>query len=242
LRERYDELCARSDTLPYAFNIRAPPELNVDAVLKYLPEDFFNTAPGNLSTENSPSGEPNKVALQMALCGWEGYSHHRLGPQLGSVSCQACFRVLGLWIFKSKKVSEDGEEVEGGLMNRLDVVKEHRDYCPWQNPASQSGHKATSKEAGTSLAGWEVVLRVLKNDHYLRHGARSHDKDSQAGESAETSFGIDNDEGHTKARDERDKERWARLRRVKSLFDTKSGKKLHKTAPAASEAESDSHT
>lgn len=129
-------------------------------------------------------------------------------------------------------------------MNRLDVVKEHRDYCPWQNPASQSGHKTTPKEANNPLAGWEVVLRVLKNDHYLRNGARSHNgvaKDPQVGESAESSFGADNDEQHTKAREERDKERWARLRRVKSLFDTKSGKKLNKTAPAASETGSDSH-
>ena len=182
-------------------------------------------------SEKTTSTEPNKVALQIALCGWEGYSHHRLGAQLGSVSCQACFRVLGLWIFKSKRVTEDGEEVEGGLMNRLDVVKEHRDYCPWRNPASQSGINATVKEAGTALAGWEVALRVLKNDHYLRHnGARDNNapaREAQSSGPTQPEFSTNDDED-AKSRDERDKERWARLRRVKSLFDTKSGKKLHK--------------
>ena len=241
LRGRYDELCARADTLPYSFNLRTPPAFDMDTVLKYLPEDFFNTPSGDLSTESPPSCEPNKVALQMALCGWQGFSHHRLGAQLGSVSCQACFRVLGLWLFKSKKVSEDGKEVESGAMNRLDVVKEHRDYCPWQNPASQSGVKPTPKEASTALAGWEVILRVLKNDHYLRHnGSRSQDSTLKEADSAETSFGADDNEEHAKNREERDKERWARLRRVKSLFDTKTGKKLHKTA--ASEPRGDSPT
>lgn len=243
LRQRYDELCARNDTLPYEFNLRTPTGFDVDTILRYLPEDFFNTPSEDLSSQNPPASEPNKVAFQMALCGWQGYTHHRLGAQLGSVSCQACFRVLGLWLFKSKKVSEAGKEVEGGVMSRLDVVKEHRDYCPWRNPASQSGLMATSDEAGTALAGWEVVLRVLKNDHYLRNkGARnpnSASRDPLPGESFENSFEASVDEEDAKSREERDKERWARLRRVKSLFDTKTGKKLHKTA--VNEGKGNSH-
>lgn len=232
LRERYDELSARNDTLPYEFNIRAPPTFDVEAALKYLPENFFNTPSVDSSVESSLQREPNKVAFQMALFGWQGYTHHRLGAQLGSVSCQACFRVLGLWLFKSKKVSEAGEEVEGGIMHRLDVVKEHRDYCPWRNSASQNGLTATSKEVSTAPTGWEIVLRVLKNDHYLRHKGKhnldSTSQESPARNSIDGLFGADPDEEDPKSRDERDKARWARLRRVKSLFETKSGKRPHK--------------
>jgi hypothetical protein len=232
LRERYDELSARSDTLPYEFNLQTPPGFDVETALKWLPSGFFNTPPEDLDTESPPRIEVNKVAFQMALSGWQGYTHDRLGVQLGSVSCQACFRVLGLWLFKSKEVSEAGEEVEGGLMNRLNVVTEHRDYCPWRNPASQNGLKATSTEASSALAGWQVVLRVLKNDHYLRHrGERHGDKTSKeplSSDSISGSFEADVGEEDAKSREEKDNERWARLRRVKSLFDTKAGKKLQK--------------
>lgn len=241
LRERYDELSARSDTLPYEFNLRTPPEFDVETALNYLPSGFFNTPSDDLSTDISPLREINKIAFQMALCGWQGYSHSRLGAQLGSVSCQACFRVLGLWLFKSKAVSEAGEEIEGGIMNSLNIVKEHRDYCPWRNPASQNGLKATSTETSTTLAGWQVVLRVLKNDHYLRHkGAHHgerHSKELLAGDGAIGSPAAnDVDEADAKSREEKDKERWARLRRVKSLFDTKGGKKAQKTGVADVEA------
>ena len=129
-------------------------------------------------------------------------------------------------------------------MSRLDVVKEHRDYCPWRNSISQSGLPATAKEANTALAGWEVVLRVLKNNHYLRYGgARSRDgsaKESHGSENIDSLFPADVDEEDTKSREDRDKERWARLRRVKSLFDNKTGKKLHKTA--VNEAKGDANT
>jgi hypothetical protein len=244
LRERYDELSSRSDTLPYEFNLRTPPGFHVDTVLKHLPDDFFNTPSDSLSKEQPSLREPNVVAFQMALFGWQGFTHHQLGPQVGSVSCQACFRVLGLWLFKSKKIGEAGEELEGGIMSRLDVVKEHRDYCPWRNPASQSGIQTTSKEANTTLSAWEVVLRVLKNDHYLRgSGARSPDGaagELEAGESIGSSFETNIGVEEARSREERDKERWVRLRRVKSLFDTKTGKKLHKTTVGG--AQGDCHT
>ena len=232
LRERYDELYVRSDTLPYESNLQTPPGFDVETALKWLPSGFFNTPAEGPDAESPTRIEVNKVAFQMALSGWQGYTHDRLGVQLGSVSCQACFRVLGLWLFKSKEVSEAGEEVEGGLMNRLNIVTEHRDYCPWRNAASQNGLKATSKEASSALAGWQVVLRVLKNDHYLRHSGERHGdkilKEHLSSDSISGPFGADVRQEDAKSREEKDNERWARLRRVKSLFDTKAGKKLHK--------------
>lgn len=169
----------------------------------------------------------------MALFGWQGYKHERLGVQSGSVSCQACFKVLGLWIFKSKEINQAREEVANPVVNCLDVVKEHRDYCPWRNAASQNGQKATDNSESTALAGWEIVLRVLKNDHYFRHGneiqaARASvsvaSKPVASDAVSEIHSTLDEDED-AKSRDEKDSQRWARLKRVKSLFDTKGGKK-----------------
>jgi hypothetical protein len=217
----------------------------LDLVLKYLPEDFFNTPSEVPPTENASQREINKVALQMALFGWQGYTHDRLGAQLGSVSCQACFRVLGLWLFKSKKINEAGEEVEGPVVDHLNVVTEHRDYCPWRNAASQNGLKATAQTASTAMAGWEIVLRVLKNDYYLRHNGERHGENTTPRPSSRSSiatgsgvFGTEGEEEDAKSREEKDKERWARLKKVKSLFDTKSGRKSHKTAKTEAKSNS----
>jgi hypothetical protein len=246
LRERYDELVTRADTLPYVFNIKVPEGFDLTTVLSYLPRDFFTDAPSAEQNEEPSTGEINKVAFQMALFGWQGHVHDRLGVQLGSVSCQACFRVLGLWLFKSKKVNEAVEEVEGPIVNCLNVLKEHREYCPWQNAISQNGLKTASKMVTTPLAGWEIVLRVLKNDYQFRHGdlpTENNAKRSSFGDQAtktNTFFGTDADEEDIIEREEKDKERWARLRRVKSLFNTNSGKKLHKTT--ANEARNNTRT
>jgi hypothetical protein len=183
-----------------------------------------------MTLEQTRPAEINKVAFQMALFGWEGHTHDRLGAQLGSVSCQACFRVLGLWLFRSKKVNGAGEQVEGAVVDCLNVVSEHRDYCPWRNPRSQNG----SVKSSTSLiAGWEIVLRVLKNDYYLIHNADRPAEKSRPMSSDNSELGvlgaeIEDDDARSIS-EEKDKERWARLRRVKSLFDTKAGKKLHRT-------------
>jgi hypothetical protein len=209
------------------FNLQPPPELDLDRILSYLPNNFFSA-----TSEDAPAADVNKVAFMMALFGWQGHAHARLGDQPQSVSCQACFRVLGLWIFKSKQVNEAGEEVASPVVNCLDVVKEHRDYCPWRNAASQNGQKATEKSGNHALAGWEIVLRVLKNEHYLRHGKENQTgKTSRPPTSDATSEveSILDDNEDAKSRDEKDKQRWARLRRVRSLFDTKGGKKIKRT-------------
>ena len=214
-------------------NMRTPPGFNLDLTLSYLPSDFFACSSAQ-HIEIPIQPEINKVAFLMALFGWQGYKHATLGEQLGSVSCQACFRVLGLWLFKSKEVNEAGEEVTGAAMNKLDVVKEHRDYCPWQNAASQNGQRASVISSTSTLAGWEIIIRILKNDHHLRSsGERTGSRGSRqlsvdnASEYAST-FGTEvDDEAAKSVRDEKEKRMLRRLRRVKSLFETK-GKKLQK--------------
>ncbi|TAQ89367.1 hypothetical protein B7494_g2326 [Chlorociboria aeruginascens] len=222
LRERYDELRSRADTLPYLSNMQAPDGFDLDLVLTYLPPDFFTVIrPGTSSTETPPSNDINKVAFMMAFFGWQGHIHERLGVQTGSASCQVCFRVLGLWLFKSKQIDDAGQGIPGtAVMNCLQVVSEHRDFCPWRNAASQNGLKPTAHASTLVLAGWEIVLRVLKNDYYLRH-SRENPAEKARPISTENNnesislFGTDiEDEDAKSIRAEKDKERWARLRRV----------------------------
>lgn len=228
LRKRYDELSSRREQLPYTFNIRAPGDYKIDEVLDQLPEDFFRSkGPITESELDTQTPEVNKVALSMALFGWQGHNHDRLGSQPGSVSCQACFRVLGLWLFKSKEVNNTGEETVAAPVSGLDVVTEHREYCPWRSAASQSGEQSVTG----SLAGWEVLLRVIKNDHYLRTNKQGSAKKMrmqrpitpQRHKTPEVAEDLDDADAKS-LRDEEDKKRWARLRRVKSLFSTKSKK------------------
>jgi hypothetical protein len=238
LRERYNELCQRKDTLPYEFNLRLPDSFSLETILTYLPPNFFTTLPNPTSSTPPQTPELNKTALTLALFGWQGHTHPRLGVQLGSVSCNACFRVLGLWLFKSKVVSAEGVEIEGPVVNCLNPAKEHREYCPWRNAVSQNG---VGKSSTNNLAGWEVLLRTLKNEFYLRGGAGV-ERPLTAG-SAGSGDGVDleevDEEEERRERAVKDKERWARLRRVKSLFDTKAGKKLQGTLSGKSKAADD---
>jgi hypothetical protein len=75
---------------------------------------------------------------------------------------------------------------------------------------------------------------VLKNEHRLREAGKGSDNKGRAevadtisrpGTAIEKDY---DDEDAESIREEKDKERWARLRRVKSLFDTKSLRKLQK--------------
>ncbi len=278
LRRRYDELCARKDFLPYEFNLRLPDGFSVDAVLQNLPPDFFTEPPPAVLTSSS---SPNRVALVLAVMGWQGLTNSRIGPVPNSASCQSCLRRLGLWMFKSKQVDlETNTILVPAPMDHLDPVREHRFFCPWKNGVVQrnpgaggrSSARSRSGSAGAddnSKAGWEVLARVIKNDGYLRSRVNSssnvavplrngaaYNRDgavmplsappittripgrpgSTAGmQDVVVVLAPDGPAAHhvevedEATRDAKDKERWARLRKVKSLFDTKGGKKLKRT-------------
>ncbi len=273
LRQRYDELCARKDFLPYEFNLRLPDGLDIDAVLASLPPTFFDAPPP--SSPSPPSPSPNRVALALAVMGWQGLTNSRIGAVPNSASCQACLRRLGLWMFKSKQVDlETNTVLEPAPMDHLDGVQEHRFFCPWRNGIVQrnpgagtqarqrSSPKGSRDVDGEAMPGWHVLVEVLRNDAYLRNRVSASTKGrpltatgerrAQTGASNGTATeavatpttplrrpatavgrtpgpagdglaldGDEDDEDDEAARDAKDKERWARLRRVKSLFDTK---------------------
>ncbi|KAK2014285.1 zf-C3HC-domain-containing protein [Colletotrichum eremochloae] len=247
LRYRYDDLCGRKPFLPYEFNLKLPEGLNIDSVLTQLPEDFFTNPP---PAKDSPDPkQPNRVALALALTGWQGLTNPRIGAVPNSASCNTCLRRLGLWMFKSKEVSADGEILVPAPMDHLDPIREHRFFCPWKNPATQ--RLGSAKPGSESdMAAWKCLVQVLRNDAYLRGALddrpknRWHSRGASVpstpvrrgvappltpggydSPSAATEPGGEEDE---KSRDVKDKERWARLRRVKSLFESKNAKKLRR--------------
>jgi hypothetical protein len=240
LRQRYDDLCARKDFLPYEFNLRLPTGLDVDAVLKNLPPTFFTEpAPAVLTSTSSP----NRAALALALLGWQGLTNARIGPVPNSASCHACLRRLGLWMFKSKEVDPATNTIlVPAPMDHLDPVREHRFFCPWKNGAVQRNPgRRRGADDEPAAAGWELLVLVIKNDAYLRGRARPNrdtaplsappgltetpGRPATSGTVGSEYYGEDGEEDDA-ARAAKDKERWARLRKVKSLFDTKGGKKL----------------
>ncbi|KAG6318421.1 hypothetical protein E4U22_005420 [Claviceps purpurea] len=265
LRQRYDELSSRSSSLPYEINLRLPDDVNLDDVLSQLPPDFFTTPPP--TTDQSVSVDsahrpPNRVALALALMGWQGLTDSRIGAVSNSASCHTCFRRLGLWMFKSKEVDPQGNVVVPAPMDHLDPVREHRLFCPWKDARAQSRSALTSdKQPPTLSTAWKTLIQTIKNESDLRSvysGGQSRRvgqlRNEEAG-SPSSSRGISaspaslapstpsprksmpficvssppetlTGEEADKARDAKDKERWARLRKVKSLFDTKGSKKF----------------
>lgn len=209
-----------------------------------LPSDFFTKPP---PAEQSQADAPNRVALILAILGWQGLSNPRIGAVPNSASCHTCLRRLGLWMFKSKEVSADGEILVPAPMDHLDPVKEHRFFCPWKNPWAQR-LASVKPSPDTDLPAWKILVQAIRNDAYLRGvpvdkprpgpktiegTAASTPEQASLGTPAGASvvspvLVIEGEEEDERARDAKDKERWARLRKVKSLFDSKNGKKLRR--------------
>jgi hypothetical protein len=235
IRQRYDSLCSISGRLPYMHNLHSPEDFDLDSVITYLPKNFF--ASSFIDAEpSSPAAQSdiNRVAFMMALFGWTARPETKIRD--GAAVCEACFRTLGLWLFKSKELNDAGEVIRPATMNYLDPVDQHREYCPWKNAKSQSASSNKSETVNVpELAAWQIIIRVLKNNYRLREAGKGWEIDKyQAGAADTTSrpgTALErdyDDEDAKNIREEKDRQRWARLRRVKSLFDAKSVKKLQK--------------
>ncbi|POS87749.1 hypothetical protein EPUL_000520 [Erysiphe pulchra] len=213
LKTRYQEIKLCRENLPYMHDLRTPEEFDLECTLRYLSADFFADESSN---PNNTLTSTEKVAFILALFGWQGHQHERLGTQSNSISCQVCFRVLGLWIFKSKETSETGEKIKGATMNCLDVVGQHREYCPWRNPISQNGSLSTKLSPSELMPGWKVVLRILKCEF------------SMINQSPDTYKRLSYEMLEKGGREKKDKEIRSRLNRVRSLFIHSSTRKSQK--------------
>lgn len=148
----------------------------------------------------------NRSALALALCGWDTVPEGV--PEL--VACGACFRRLGLWLYKP---STNGDVT---AYNALDVANEHMDYCPWNNGRAQSGTGKQNKDPETLLSGWELLLRAIKVKHRQQARATSSRDTLQREDERAEAEELDSDDETRKASD---REWWAKLRRMKQLLD-----------------------
>ncbi|EEP76358.1 predicted protein [Uncinocarpus reesii 1704] len=226
LKDRYVKLCSLAQKLPARERIVLPENMNLDELIKMIPlEDLSasqlqtgSTHAGKESLQNvegetgRQAGQAtqtpiNQPALSLALFGWDlcGDMH------AGLASCNACFRRLGLWMYNPK---EDGSS---SIYPNLDVVNEHLDYCPWINAATQSG---TQKKPGQA-AGWEILERVIRN-LYRRKTWSAEPTASVLDDQDENQ---DSKEVDAEARKAKDREWWARLRRVRQALQVKGPKK-----------------
>ncbi|KAL7941204.1 C3HC zinc finger-like domain-containing protein [Trichoderma barbatum] len=249
LKKRYEELCSRQAFLPYEFNLRLPGDMNLDDVVEQLPSEFF-------TSDKASTDAPNRPALSLALMGWQGLTNTRIGAVPNTASCHTCQRRLGLWMFKSKEVDESGMVIVPAPMDYLDPEREHRFFCPWKNAAAQSRGHSTQSSDTADMPAWKFLLQSIKNESDLRSvyegrtKAASKTPSKAAAATNPTTpkttrqaahhtpnISIDsttiNDDDDEATRDAKDKERWARLRKVKSLFDTKKLRKSMVSRPGS---------
>lgn len=162
-------------------------------------------------------------------------------------------------MFKSKEVGPDNEIIVPAPMDFLDPVKEHRFFCPWKSAQAQrlgsakpnQGADLSASEMLAQSIRNEAYLRGAldgtgKNTTGATTGAdgsaRTPSRGSVAapqtpgsqnttigGADSPLATGGPDGEEDDATRDAKDKERWARLRRVKSLFDHKGSRKLRKS-------------
>ena len=248
--ERYESLLPMAADLPTnllmpdAFDL--PKSLSDIRSLLQRPNAPPNPRPTTPNDPPSPSHAVpscdalvNREALILALFGWQAETGHIAGL----ATCTSCFRRLGLWLFRPR-VSATGEEKEAA-MSHLDVIDEHRDYCPWVNAVSQNGlpsSRPSTSSSQTDLgdkAGWELLSRIVLNAVQSRRReleqppAREPPATprSQADDISVTStFATATTAVERATRDEKDKERWVRLKRLKQAFHIRKGKKKGNTA------------
>lgn len=112
----------------------------------------------------------------------------------------------------------------------MDVIGEHRDYCPWINALSQTG-TSSRRTSSDGLAGWQVLLRTVTaiaqhegHESGMASAVTRTDLDDAVSEvgSVVSLAAISRDR---KDEAERDKERWAKLKRLKQIFHVKTGKR-----------------
>ncbi|KFY25702.1 hypothetical protein V493_04497 [Pseudogymnoascus sp. VKM F-4281 (FW-2241)] len=216
LKARYDSLLPMSALLPAESVFHLPPTYDLDAIIAQLPAPF--------PASKSPDAPLNRVALLLALFGFTARPAHV--PKLGSADCRVCFRTVGLWLYRPK--TSNGADGSPGVeraaaMASLNPLECHKEYCPWVNAGSQNGGVAGGK------AIWAILGEAIGREDRVRKQDEAVKGAAGGGEEThvETEKGAGDEGEYEKLRDEKDKERWARLRKVKSLFEGK-GKKVTK--------------
>lgn len=238
LQKRYLNLAQMGGKLPEKGSIQPPASLDFDEIICTLPKGFTNpdkptsemqteaqpeTPKPDSENENSaprqetPEPPVNQAAIALALFGWDTVSD----GAAGLAGCGACFRRLGLWMYKPK----DTGEVR--VYDALEVANEHMEYCPWIDGVAQSGSGKPTDKPETLRSGWEVLAQSLRLQHRRRIRSTASTDTLRAG--SETPSVVDgpvlDDELNTEAKKAGDREWWSKIRRMKEVLNVKSPRK-----------------
>ncbi|KAJ5825617.1 hypothetical protein N7474_002755 [Penicillium riverlandense] len=225
LRKRYLNMLQMGDKLPADDVIQSPESFKLDELLKILPEDWSKTSDkpaedgeaGNGNNQDSAEAQPsmetplNRAALTLAFFGWDAVSD----GAAGLVGCGACFRRLGLWMYKPKA---NGDVT---VYASLDVALEHMEYCPWIDRLSQSGTGKPNQKMEDLRSGWELVAQAVRVKH-RRHLRSTTSMDTVQTDASSASADFGGDDENDEAKKTADREWWAKIRRMRQLLTTKS--------------------
>lgn len=246
LKKRYLNLVNMEDKLPSSDAMQTPESLNLEEIIRDLPTGFTDPEkPAGTTTsqsESQPEAQPetpkpngenqevipqsqegsqdntvNRAAFALALFGWDAVSD----GVAGLAGCGACFRRLGLWMYKPK----DNGEIR--VYDRLEVANEHMEYCPWINGQAQSGTGKPTDKPELLRNGWEALSQALKVKHRRRiRSAASMDTLRAGSETPSTVDGPVVDEGvDEETKKATDREWWSKIRRMRQVLHIKSPKR-----------------
>ncbi|KAJ5583350.1 hypothetical protein N7535_001970 [Penicillium sp. DV-2018c] len=215
LHKRYTNISKMGDKLPANDIIQTPEGLELDGLIKDLPDEWFKeteeptvSSNGETDTANTENKEPtdtpqplNKTALALAVFGWDTASD----GAAGLVGCGACFRRLGLWMYKPK----DNGDVT--VYTALDVANEHMEYCPWIDKVAQSGTGRPRENVAQLRPGWQLVAEAVKVKH--RRRLRNMTSTDTLRPGTATTIDSTGEEENPDAKKKADREWWAKIRR-----------------------------
>ncbi|KAF7719672.1 Uncharacterized protein PECH_004172 [Penicillium ucsense] len=241
LRTRYTHLIQMSERLPTLETLRFPDSFDIESLVHLLPADWSpksdrGTLPPSDSNEEAggeaaappptdlPSQDVNKAALAIALFGWDSTPD----SSTDLVACKACFRRLGLWMYKPKA---NGDR---SVFDSLDVAAEHMEYCPWTDRNAQSGTGKVNQNLASLRSGWEIVAEAIKVKH-RRQERSTAPEGSPRPEQKTHDAEVSGDEGAPDEEKKKaaDREWWAKIRRMRQVWTHKTPRR--KPAPPASD-------
>lgn len=166
---------------------------------EYLTEDVIK-----FRFEEKELEIPHQDTLRLAMCGWQSSSDRE-----DIVECRACFRSLGLWLYRG----------EQPIMEKLDAVESHLEYCPWRSASAQRT-EIWLDEKKTMVPAWVLVARTIRE--VAHRPSVDGTAETQQGEPTE----LGEQERETKVKE--------LLRRVKELKKPFNVKALLRKKPASS--------
>ncbi|KAJ5595094.1 uncharacterized protein N7459_001302 [Penicillium hispanicum] len=232
LHDRYLNLMKMGDKLPADDTIQTPDGFDLDGIINILPESWFqepdtpreittvcheneingnNREEGGQATERVPKSI-NRAALSISFFGWDAVAD----GAAGLVGCKACFRRLGLWMYKPK---ENGDVT---VYTSLDVASEHMEYCPWVDRIAQAGTGSPDENMDNLRSGWELVAEAVKVKHRRRIRSGASTDTLRTEPSMHIGQGTFPDEPNEETRKTADREWWAKIRRVRQVLTAKS--------------------